>query len=269
MAAFSGLDNNPAFTEDDPAVVLDGDAVVLGVFNYEGATLALKAAGGAAADHVFDGIGTLSLSDGQVLLTETQAGEAISIPVGSFTQIDGELVITFNAEATEARVNSVLQQLTYANSSQRPPSSVTISYTFDDGQAPASDSVIISITAVNDQPALDFVTAEVGYEPGAPALALSPSIAASDLDSETLGGAEVRIAAGFVVGDVLSADTAGTSIVAIFDSSTHVLTLSGVDTLANYSRVLASVSFSSTNPDPTDGGAEPARTIEWQVGDGS
>ena len=83
MAAFSGLDN---FTEDDPAVVLDGDAVVLGVFNYEGATLALKAAGGAAADHVFDGIGTLSLSDGQVLLTETQAGEAISIPVGSFTQ---------------------------------------------------------------------------------------------------------------------------------------------------------------------------------------
>jgi hypothetical protein len=127
MAAFSGLDNNPAFTEDDPAVVLDGDAVVLGVFNYEGATLALKAAGGAAADHVFDGIGTLSLSDGQVLLTETQAGEAISIPVGSFTQIDGELVITFNAEATEARVNSVLQQLTYANSSQRPPSSVTIS----------------------------------------------------------------------------------------------------------------------------------------------
>ncbi len=48
----------------------------------------------------------------------------------------------------------------------------------------------------------------------------------------------------------------------------RVLTLSGTDTLAHYQAVLASVSFSSTTPDPTNGGANPTRTISWMVDDG-
>ena len=44
-------------------------------------------------------------------------------------------------------------------------------------------------------------------------------------------------------GDVLSANTAGTSITASYDSGTQTLTLSGSDTLAHYQQVLDAVSF--------------------------
>ena len=64
--------------------------------------------------------------------------------------------------------------------------------------------------------------------------------AALDQMKRRLAGAA---AGGFFAGDLLSASTGGTSITTGYNSSTGVLTLSGLDTFAHYQSVLASVQF--------------------------
>ena len=76
----------------------------------------------------------------------------------------------------------------------------------------------------------------------------------------------VSIASG-VTGDLLAAVTTGTNISASYSNGT--LTLSGTDTVANYSAVLKTVKYSSTASDPTNGGLNPTRTINWQVRTGN
>jgi len=166
----TSLDGAPTFVEDGPAVVLDADVVVSDVEldalnssngNYDGASVTLVRNGGAASEDVFsfnDGNG-ITLSGGN-LIKNTQI-------VASFdtTSTPGELVITFtdaNGEIpTSVDTDNVLRQITYSNSSDTPPASAQIDWTFDDGNTGAQGaggalqvvgSTTVSITAVNDVP---------------------------------------------------------------------------------------------------------------------
>jgi len=83
----------------------------------------------------------------------------------------------------------------------------------------------------------------------------------------------VRVSAGTFVGDgdVLGVSTGGltgTSITASYNAATETLTLSGLDTLANYEQVLEHVTFESTSANLTNSGSNPTRTIEWVLDDG-
>jgi T1SS-143 domain-containing protein len=162
---FSGLDNAPSHTEGGAAVVLDSNALLADIEldaanNYSSATLTLARNGGASSQDVFGAIGTLSFSGANVVLS--------AVTVGTFTNVGGTLVITFNGNATSARVDSVLQQLTYANNSDTPPASVQVNYTFSDGNAGAqgtggalnaTGSITVGITPQNDAPVVSNVTA--------------------------------------------------------------------------------------------------------------
>jgi len=196
MAAFIGLDDTPSYTENGGLTVLDSDATLDGAATYNGAMLTLARQGGANPNDVFDGIGTLSLSDGQVLLQETEpeSSEPLDIIVGTYANSDGTLVITFNADATEARVNAVLEQLAYGYGSEAPPPTAVIDYAFNDGQSPvALGSITVTLVGENDPPSLDSVAPAAAYRPGSPGAVLSPSLVINDLDSTTLVGAVVRI----------------------------------------------------------------------------
>jgi hypothetical protein len=98
---------------------------------------------------------------------------------------------------------------------------------------------------------------------------LSSAATVSDVDSQTLKSATVSISSGFLTGDVLSANVAGTSITASYNAATGVLTLTGSDTLAHYTQVLDTVTYNSTRSDPTNFGADTSRTISWVVNDGT
>ncbi|MCA9127761.1 MAG: cadherin-like domain-containing protein [Planctomycetales bacterium] len=166
------LDGTPTFTEGGSAVVLDADVEVrdseLDAFNsgngnYSGASLTIVRNGGASTEDVLsfnDGNG-ITLSGGN-LLKNSQV-----IATFDITSTPGQLAITFtdaNGEIpTSADVDNILRQITYANSSDTPPASVQLDWTFDDGntgaqgsggalQAPGS--VTVNITAVNDSPVL-------------------------------------------------------------------------------------------------------------------
>jgi hypothetical protein len=82
-------------------------------------------------------------------------------------------------------------------------------------------------------------------------------------------GATVAIGAGFAAGDQLVfVDQDG--ITGAYNAATGVLTLSGVANASDYQSALQSVaySFNPVSGDPTNFGADTARSITWQVNDG-
>ena len=113
------------------------------------------------------------------------------------------------------------------------------------------------------------MAASAAYSAGGAATTLSSGTTVSDPESANLVSGTVSIASGFLTGDTLAATTTGTSITASYNASTGVLSLSGSDTLAHYQQVLDSVTYSSSNQNPTNSGADPSRTISWVVNDGT
>ncbi|MDZ7858116.1 cadherin domain-containing protein [Sphaerotilus sp.] len=163
------LGNTIAYAENSAAVVIDSNATVVdrelfATDSFSGATLTLARNGGANAQDVFSATGTLSAisaASGNVVLSGTT--------IGTYTNSAGTLVFTFNASATNARVNSAMQQIAYANSSDAPPATVQINWTLNDGNTGAQGtggalavvgSSTVNITGVNDAPALDLSGAQ-------------------------------------------------------------------------------------------------------------
>jgi VCBS repeat-containing protein len=139
----------------------------------------------------------------------------------------------------------------------------------DASGATSTATLTIAVTGANDSPVLADVAANASYTEDAAATVLSSGLTVTDVDNSNLASAKVSISNGFITGDMLAANTAGTSITASYNAAIGTLTLSGSDTKAHYQQVLDSVAFSSTSNDPTQAGASPTRTIDWQVSDGT
>ena len=119
-------------------------------------------------------------------------------------------------------------------------------------------------------PVLSNVAGSASYAAGATATTLSSGTTVSDPGgSTTLVSGTVSISSGLFTGDILAASTSGTNITASYSASTGVLSLTGSDTLAHYQQVLDSVSYSSSNQNPTNYSGDPSRTISWVVNDGT
>lgn len=155
------LGGTVGYTENGSPVVLDGtvavfDAELAAQGHYAGASLTLARSGGADSQDRFGASGTL-------VLTDEGGVELSAIPIGSYSREEGQLALTLNAQATQARVNQALSSLTYANTSDAPPESVTIDWSFSDGSGdmpPASGSTRVNITPINVAPMLAGVPAE-------------------------------------------------------------------------------------------------------------
>lgn len=181
---FGNLDGTPTVTERGSAVQLDADVTIsdaeLDGANFNGATLTITRNGGADA----------AANTGQLAaLTESGALVFNGATVGTVTtNSGGTLVLTFNASASGAVVNGVLQGVTYTNTSNNPPASAQLNWTFSDnntgaqgtgGAKTASGSTTVSITGVNDAPTVtpDANQPTAGFTEGGSAVTLF------DLDS--------------------------------------------------------------------------------------
>ena len=92
--------------------------------------------------------------------------------------------------------------------------------------------------------------------------------ATADLNGGPLAGATVSIGSGFFAGDVLTF-TNRNGITGSYDAVHGVLTLTGSASVASYNAALDSITFSSTSSNPSNDGADPARTIVWSVKNGN
>ena len=263
MAApvFNGLDNNPTYTENASAVLLDTNAIVIDTdlsptSPIDGATLTLQRVGSASPDDFING----NFDEGQVI------SQISGLVVGFAVIENGVLTVTFNSDAVFADVNDVLQQLTYSNASDAPPPSVVVGYTFNNGDT-ATGSITVTINAVNDPPSIDALDGSAVYQRGSVGVVLSPNTVLSDFDSPMLSSAVVAFSGSFLGTDVLSANVGSTGIVANYAGGVLTLSAASGATVEQFRQVLASVTYSSTAPDPTNGGATPDRTLNWFVKD--
>ncbi len=124
------LGGTVTFNRGGMAVILDNDVTLSdidldtlngGAGNYSGAKLTLARHGGANAEDVFSSstfVGTDIVASGT--------------SIGNFTQAAGSLTATFNTNATQALVNSVLRKLAYTNTADTPPDSVRIDWLVND-----------------------------------------------------------------------------------------------------------------------------------------
>jgi hypothetical protein len=247
-----------AFTEG-ATLTLAGSVAVVDPDNIDLANATVRITGGTFA------------GDGDVLGFST-ASTSITASYNSSTE-----TLTLSGADTLAHYSQVLHSVTFA-SGDNPDDygsapSRTITWVLNDGSASSATSTVtttIGITAVNDPPTLTGTANAAFTENGSP-VTLSPGLTASDPDNLNLANATVKITGGTFAsdGDVLGFSTASTSISASYNSSTETLTLSGSDTLADYQKVLRTVTFVTPSDNPDDYGSAPTRTITWTLNDGS
>ena len=122
---------------------------------------------------------------------------------------NGALILTFNGNATEARVNEAMRSIAYANTSDAPPGSVQIDWSFSDGNAGtqgtggaklAAGSTTVGITANNDAPVVDLNGAGVGNDATASfteqtSVLIAPVGTVVDADSASVGSLTATLAA--------------------------------------------------------------------------
>ncbi len=265
--ASNTLGGTVAYTENAAAVVLDNDVSIfdaeLTKTNFSGATLSLVRSGGANSQDVFSATGTLS--------TLTQGGNLVvgGTTIGTVTtNSNGSLLLTFNSNATKALIDSAMRQIAYSNSSDAPPASVQVNWTFNDGNTGAqgtggalatTGSVTVNITAVNDAPILTVTSPTLPLsEDGGPFTATVAALLGSnvtDPDSGALQGVAIR-------GLTLAGGTLQYSL-----DGTNWTTVSGVST--TNALLLRSTDYLRFTPSTTNGGTTFVSFNAWDQTSGT
>jgi hypothetical protein len=247
-----GAGNTIAYTEQAAPVTVDAGLTVGDVDNLDlaGATVTISA----------------GLQAGDVLNFTAQNGISAVYSGG---------VLTLSGAATLADYQTALESITFDSASDNPTNygadpTRTVTWVLDDGSGANNLSTgvttTIDVTAVNDPPVVGGAGNTIGYTEQAAPVAVDSGITVGDPDNQDLAGATITISAGLQAGDTLSfTDQNGIS----GSFAAGVLTLSGAATVADYQAALASVTFDSTSDNPTAYGADPTRTITWQLDDGS
>ncbi len=276
--AFSNLNGDSAYTENGSAVVVDSnvtvadtelDALNVGNGDYAGASLTIARNGGANAQDSF-GFNTAGAAFTVSGANLQSGGQTFA----TFTNSGGSLGISFTSSGTTATsvlVDDVLQHIAYSNTSDAPPASVTLDWSFNDGSTAGTGQSAVLITAVNDAPILAGAGSTTSYPENAAATAIAAGLTVSDIDSTTLASAKVSISGGFQSSEDLLAFTNAVgmgNITGSYNSGTGVLTLNSTGataTLAQWQTALRAVTYAngSDAPDTT------SRAISFSVNDGS
>jgi hypothetical protein len=122
---------------------------------------------------------------------------------------------------------------------------------------------VFSFTPVNTPPTLT-AGATLNFSEGDAPTAIDATVTVTDPDTPTLAGATAQISGGYVNGEDVLSFTNTPNITGTFAPATGTLTLSGVDTLANYQTALRSVAYANTSDTPSTA----ARTVTWIGNDG-
>ena len=306
---FAGDGDIPPYIENGPPVVLDVNGNVsitdldlnLGS-DYGGTSLTIARSGGANADDVFDVSGTVDLTDGNNIRL-TPGGTVI----GTYSIADGSISFAFNSSALPGDIDFLMRHIVYSNTSDNPPASVQVDFTFSDGngqpggqdQGPGAapgvgvGSFTVNVQQVNDSPEILNATPLAAYTIGSAGIVLSPGLVVTDLDATApstnvgIKNAVVAISDGYLPGDQLFVNlpTSGgffivdddgdpdtlpvVTNISVQSSSFGRLVLAGTDTTQHYQLVLDAVSYRSTAADPSGHGFSSSRTITWEVNDGA
>ena len=162
---------------------------------------------------------------------------------------------------------SVLRTITYDNREDEPLGSYR-QLRFALLDEPWEEVVVYSrldIVLVNDLPVLNITYGNNEYSEGDGVVSVLDSAQITDSDNTTLVSAVITLTALDGRLEMISVSTSGTQINAQYNSSTTTISLTGEDTIANYSRVIETLSYEHGSDGDTTGGT---RTISIAVFDG-
>ncbi len=215
---------------------------------------------------------TLSATKGKLTVGPAVSGGAT---VGS----NGTSTVTLTGALTQINTTLVASGLSYLGNLNTNGTD-TLSITVNDGGASGGaaqstpKTLSINITPVNDRPTLDLNSDTPGtgyvanFTQGGSAVAIGApnKLILNDVDGNPLASATITIKNPRNLGsEILAATTTGTSITATYDATKGILNLTGSDSVANYQKVLRTLTYnnSAAIPDFT------TRTINFVVNDGS
>ncbi|MEY2591780.1 MAG: large repetitive protein [Acidimicrobiaceae bacterium] len=257
------LTNNPpvvtttvgttGFTEDGGPVVIDSGVTVTDPDSaqLQSATVSI----------------TASFLTSQDVLAVTNTGTI----TGVYAPLTG--ILTLSGNDTVANYQTILQSVTYDNTSQNPSTLArTLSFKVTDAGGAASNIATraVSVAAVNDAPVLASIEGGALAYDTATTAAVTSTLTTSDADSLNLTGATVAIALNYnsptdpPLGQDTLLFTNQSGITGTFDTATGILTLAGSSSVANYQTALRSVQYNASAPTPSG-----TRRIDFQADDGA
>ncbi|MFZ6045561.1 DUF4347 domain-containing protein [Pseudomonas sp. CR3202] len=267
--SLSATGSNPSFTENGSAVDLfssvTADTHDSGQ-SFSGMTLSVTNVSNGASE-------LLNIGGSDIALNNGNSGTIAGIGNYSVSVAGSTAIVTLSGMSrTNIQMGTLVDGITYRNTSDSPGGTsraVTITSVTDSGGSNNSASPnitsTVAVTPVNDAPSLAPANDTAFYTENGAGAVLSSTLTISDPDSANFQGATVTIS-DFRTGDVLSVGTPG-GFATSFNSATGVLTLTGPGTLAALQTALRSVSYSSTSDDPTFGGTDGTRQINFTVTD--
>lgn len=261
--------SNPSFTENGAAVDLFSGVVAASNDageTFTGMTLRVTNVSNGASEFLNIGGVDIALSNGS-------SGTIAGIGSYSVSLSGGTALITLSSLSRDnTQMAQLIDGITYRNSSDNPGSAtraVTVVTVTDSGpnnnSASPNLTSSVAVSPVNDAPTLNPANNSVGYTEGGSAAVLVGSLVLADADSTTFQGATVIIS-DFRSGDVLSVSVSG-GFSATYNGTTGVMQISGSGSLASLQAVLRSVSYSSSSDDPTFGGTDITRQVNFTVTD--
>jgi len=160
-------------------------------------------------------------------------------------------ILSITGEASLTAYASLIQSLTYSNSSDDPTTLPrTIRIVVNDG---LDDSNFyerqVNVIGVNDPPIINGRQTPVSFSGGT--VIIDNTMAVVDVDHAQLTGVVVTIDQNFVDSEDVLLFTNQNGISGSFDAGTGILTLSGVSSLANYTTALASIEFENNDATPS------------------
>ena len=191
-----------------------------------------------------------------VALSNPQTGDTLAANMSgtSITASYSNGVLSLTGSDTAADYQQVLRTITYDNTNGGPGiNPVVATFVASDGlltSAAAASTITIDVAppAVDLNGAASGVNFATTWTNSGPVSIADPANAAlSDADSADLASLVVMLS-NPQIGDTLAANTSGTSITASFSGG--VLSLTGVDTVADYQQVLRTITYDNTNGGP-------------------
>ena len=219
------------------------------------------------ADNVNLTSATIQITSGLTLTEDFLRYTAQDGITGSYTAATG--TYSLSGTATKAQYQAALRRIGYENTNILNPSTVTrvVSFTVSDGSLP-SNVVTRSITvnSTNSAPVISAMeSTPLSYCPKSGPVVISSALIPADADNLTLSSAVVRITTGLTPAEDRLRFTDQNNITHSYNSTTGVLTLTGVSAIANYQTALRSVRYENINlVNPVAA----TRTIAFTVNDG-
>ncbi|WP_440998252.1 DUF4347 domain-containing protein, partial [Cysteiniphilum litorale] len=235
--------NTLAYSENDAATVIDGTISLSDVDSVNLTTATVTLTNYVNGEDVLSFVDTVNIS-------------------GSFDAITG--VLTLTGVDSVANYEAALQAVMYHNTSETPDETTrSVAFVVNDG---VDDSNIatstITINAVNDAPVVSAGNT-LAYSENDSATVIDGTISLIDVDSVNLTTATISLS-NYVNGEDVLSFVNTVNISGSFDAITGVLTLTGVDSVANYEAALQAVMYHNTSETPD----ETTRSVAFVVNDG-